>query len=144
MLIKDRLYPHERSPSTEYPVTPTTTEHGRRALPVIARQAFVRPEIWWKECKRDGSQWKSEAAEKECRTSGGRTDIIGLRYLRYEQEQNGGNWLRNHLWCPNDPRGEGIDDDDDDEIFCNKSLYACENLPIMCEQFGLINARSMW
>ena len=22
--------------------------------------------------------------------------------------------MRNHLWCPNDPRGEGIDDDDDD------------------------------
>ena len=21
-----------------------------------------------------------------------------------EQEKNGGNWLRNHLWCPNDPR----------------------------------------
>ena len=25
--------------------------------------------------------------------------------------KNGGNWLRNHLWCPNDPRGSGIDDD---------------------------------
>ena len=21
--------------------------------------------------------------------------------------ENGGNWLRNHLWCPNDPRGKG-------------------------------------
>ena len=21
------------------------------------------------------------------------------------REKNGGNWLRNHLWCPNDPRG---------------------------------------
>ena len=29
--------------------------------------------------------------------------------------ENGGNWLRNHLWCPNDPRGEGIDNDDDDD-----------------------------
>ena len=27
---------------------------------------------------------------------------------------NGENWLRNHLWCPDDPRGEGIGDDDDD------------------------------
>ena len=27
--------------------------------------------------------------------------------------KNGENWLQNHLWCPNDPRGEGIDDDDD-------------------------------
>ena len=28
--------------------------------------------------------------------------------------ENGENWLQNHLWCPNDPRGQGIDDDDDD------------------------------
>ena len=27
--------------------------------------------------------------------------------------KNGENWLRNHLWCPNDPRGYGIDDDDE-------------------------------
>ena len=24
--------------------------------------------------------------------------------------ENGGNWLPNHLWCPNDPRGLGIDE----------------------------------
>ena len=24
-------------------------------------------------------------------------------------------WLQNHLWCPNDPRGYGINDDYDDE-----------------------------
>ena len=24
--------------------------------------------------------------------------------------KNGGNWLRNHLWCPNDPRGYGTDE----------------------------------
>ena len=29
--------------------------------------------------------------------------------------KNGGNWLRNHLWCPDDPRGKEIDDDDDDD-----------------------------
>ena len=29
--------------------------------------------------------------------------------------KSGGNWLQNHLWCPNDPRGQGIDDDDDDD-----------------------------
>ena len=32
---------------------------------------------------------------------------------------NGENRLQNHLWCPNDPRGEGIDDDDDD-LYCVK------------------------
>ena len=31
--------------------------------------------------------------------------------------KNGGNWLQNYLWCPNDPRGEGIDDDDDEQFF---------------------------
>ena len=30
-----------------------------------------------------------------------------------EQGEMGGNWLQNHLWCPNDPRGEGMDDDDE-------------------------------
>ena len=34
--------------------------------------------------------------------------------MRWRTEENGGNWLRNHLWCPNDPCGQGIDDDDDD------------------------------
>ena len=28
--------------------------------------------------------------------------------------ENGENWLQNYLWCPNDPRGYGIDDDDDE------------------------------
>ena len=27
-----------------------------------------------------------------------------------ENRENGGNWLRNHLRCPNDPRGQGIDE----------------------------------
>ena len=27
-----------------------------------------------------------------------------------ENKGNGGNWLRNHLWCPSDPRGKGIDE----------------------------------
>ena len=35
--------------------------------------------------------------------------------------KNGENWLQNHLWCPNDPRGYGIYDDDDDEEI--KTLY---------------------
>ena len=30
-----------------------------------------------------------------------------------ENRENGENWLQNHLWCPNDPRGWGIDGDDD-------------------------------
>ena len=27
--------------------------------------------------------------------------------------KNGKNWLQNYLWCPNDLRGQGIDDDDE-------------------------------
>ena len=33
-----------------------------------------------------------------------------------ENRENGENWLWNHLWCPNDHCGYGIDDDDDDKI----------------------------
>ena len=48
----------------------------------------------------------------------------GLEFVRsqraVENRENGENLLRNHLWCPNDPRGYGIydddDNDDDDEI----------------------------
>ena len=29
---------------------------------------------------------------------------------RLQTGKNGENWLQNHLWCPNDPHGEGIDD----------------------------------
>ena len=32
-----------------------------------------------------------------------------------ENREKWRNWLQNHLWCPNDPRGQGIDDDDDDD-----------------------------
>ena len=35
-----------------------------------------------KECEGDGSQRKSEAVEKECRTSGGQTDITDLHCLQ--------------------------------------------------------------
>ena len=35
---------------------------------------------------------------------------------------NGENWLQNHLWCPSDPLGEGIDDDDDDDGFLGKKI----------------------
>ena len=30
-----------------------------------------------------------------------------------ENRKNGGHWLWSHLWCPNDPCGWGIDEDDD-------------------------------
>ena len=33
-----------------------------------------------------------------------------------EQGKKGENWLQNYLLCPNDPRGQGIDDDDDGDL----------------------------
>ena len=35
---------------------------------------------------------------------------------KWRTGEHGGNWLRNHLWCPNDLRGEGIDEDNDDDV----------------------------
>ena len=29
---------------------------------------------------------------------------------QWRTAKNGGNWLRNYLWCPSDPRGSGIDE----------------------------------
>ena len=30
---------------------------------------------------------------------------FGKSQRAVENRENGGNWLQNHLWCPNDPRG---------------------------------------
>ena len=32
-------------------------------------------------------------------------DRPGVRQRAVENRKTGGNWLQNHLWCPNDPRG---------------------------------------
>ena len=32
---------------------------------------------------------------------------------QWKTGENGENWLQNYLWCPNDPRGQGIDDYED-------------------------------
>ena len=44
----------------------------------------------------NGQEWNSPSPRGQWRTG-----------------KDGGNWLRNHLWCPNQPRGYGINDDDD-------------------------------
>ena len=41
----------------------------------------------------NGEAWGSPSSSEQWRTG-----------------ENGRNWLRNHLWCPNDPYGEGIDE----------------------------------
>ena len=52
----------------------------------------------WEDNIREWTGWSSASPRGQWRT-----------------RKNGENWLQNHLWCPNDPRGEGIDDDDDDD-----------------------------
>ena len=37
--------------------------------------------------------------------------LTGLEFAKSKRAvENRGNWFRNHLWCPNDPRRYGIDD----------------------------------
>ena len=54
----------------------------------------------------------SEKGKKTKQRNSCKDDIgewTGLDYAKcqgaVEDRENGGNWLRNHLWCPNDPRG---------------------------------------
>ena len=53
---------------------PTGTRRPDRRICVVQRISDGT-----KECEKDGSQRKSEAVEKECRTSGGQTDMTDLR-----------------------------------------------------------------
>ena len=69
----------------------------------------------------------------QCKVKGGRRqgrqkkrwednirEWTGLEFAKsqraMENRQNGRNWLQDHLWCPSDPHGQGIDDDDDDDL----------------------------
>ena len=66
----------------------------------------------WKTTSANGQAWSSPSHRGQWRTG-----------------KNGGNWLQNHLWCPSDPRGEGIDYDDDDDVHCHQLLGL--SLPIV-------------
>ena len=43
----------------------------------------------------NGQAWNSPSSRGQWRTG-----------------KNGGNWLQNHLWCPNDPHGLGVNEND--------------------------------
>ena len=75
-------------------------------------QQAIRPhedQVWPKpSCK---AQWKGKE-DKEDRGRGGKTTSgNGQAWSspsprgQWRTGKNGGNWLRNHLWCPNDPGG---------------------------------------
>ena len=87
-------------------------------------------QVWLKpSCK---AQWKGEE-DKADRGRGGKTKSgNGQAWSsqsprgQWRTGKDGGNWLRNHLWYPNDPCGHGIDDDDDDDC-----CYSCKMLKQM-------------
>ena len=72
-------------------------------------------QVWQKpSCK---AQWKGKEdeadrgrGEKTTSGNGQARSSPGPRGL-WRTGKNGGNYLWNHLWCPNDLRGKGIDDE---------------------------------
>ena len=59
---------------------------------------------------------KTRQAEEEVGRQHQGMDGPGVRQVPEGsgERETEGNWLQNYLWCPDDPRGQGIDDDDDD------------------------------
>ena len=74
--------------------------------------------VWWcvvgetqGKAQRNGEEGKADRERGVKTTSGnGQARSSPSPRGQWGKEKNGGNWLRNHLWCPNDPRGKGIDE----------------------------------
>ena len=81
----------------------------------------------WKTTSRNGQAWSLASPRRQWRTG-----------------ENGENWLQNHLWCPNYPRGRGIDDDNDDDddesLFILSVVLACG---VRLASTGLTGRRSL-
>ena len=69
-------------------------------------QVWLKPSCW--------VQWKREDDKADRRRGGKTTSGNGQAWSspslwgQWRTEKNGGNWLWNHLWCPNDLFGQGI------------------------------------
>ena len=70
---------------------------------------FPVHQVWPKpSCK---AQWKGEEDKADKGRGGKTTSGNGQAWSsasprgQWRKGKNGENWLRNHLWCPNDPRG---------------------------------------
>ena len=60
---------------------------------------------------------KTRQIEEEKTTSGnGQAWSSPSPRMQWRTGKNGRNWLRNHVWCPNDPRCEGIDEMTEPEL----------------------------
>ena len=75
------------------------------------KPAVVCPvhQVWTKpSCK---AQWKGEKDQADRGRGGKTTSGNGQAWSspsprgQWRTGENGGNWLQNHLWCPNDPHG---------------------------------------
>ena len=71
-------------------------------------------QVWPKpSCK---AHWKKEEDKADRGRGGKTTSGNGQAWSSpsprgpWRTGENGGNWLRNHLWCHTDPRGSGIDE----------------------------------
>ena len=68
-----------------------------------------RYQVWSKpSCKaqRKGEEDKADKGRGEKTTSGnGQAWSSASPKGKWKTGENGENWLQNHLWCPNDPRG---------------------------------------
>ena len=51
----------------------------------------------------DGQAWSSPSPKLQWRTGKKWRKLVAKSFV-VENRENGGNWLQNHLWCPNDPR----------------------------------------
>ena len=98
-------------------------------------------QVWPKPCK---AQWKGEEDKADKGRGGKTTSGNGQAWSsasprgQWRTGKNGENWLQNHLWCHNDPRGEGIDDDDDDfspfstALWVTRTHNSCSELHSGC------------
>ena len=84
------------------------TSHGNEVLPQDTTHLIQRP------CYQRGSPCQDPAGNRTTRRGRGRKTTIkewtGLEFTKSQRAveirgKNGRNWLRTHLWCPDDPRG---------------------------------------
>ena len=61
-----------------------------------------KPEIFARHSEREK---KTRQTEEEVGRQHQKMDRPGVCQVPDSSGKNGGNWSRNHLWCPNDPRG---------------------------------------
>ena len=92
-------------------------------------------QVWPKQnCK---ALWEGEEYKADNKTGGKTTSENGQIWNspsprgQWKTGTNGGNWLRNHLWCLNYPRVYGIDDDDESWHACAllRHTYTLSPLP---------------